>query len=342
MNTATAIDYQRETGLPLWSKMIPLQWDRHLEIIEHSAERLAGWKIHLLEKFFDIRRLSVETYVGSFAWSSALIHTRWLYRPVVNNYGGGFVTPADLARDYLSVKYPNRKPRCTTEQWQAIVEPRHKFQMPILCQPGIYDNASYLDLSGAFWQIIRAVGWDVDYMPLKFLRGGKRMTDFPYPDNKMARNCLVSIGLPTPLRIWDGKGIFFNQTRSSKFVNIIAWRLVTDVLNGIALDMHKIGAKQTYTDSYLVEDKNIEAAFDVLDQWGLEAKIKHNGRAILLSGSSYAFEGGREGYYATKNFDRKRRPTPSNKVYDPGVDWLRPRFKKFADRAKCEWEWLRQ
>lgn len=319
------------------------QREMHGNMIAYARERIERNRIHLLRKFFDIRRLKVVTFMGSFSWSAPEIKTKWLYEPAVSNYGGGYVTPADLARDYLSIKYANRKINCTSDQWRNCVADRR--QPPIVSMPGIYQNTSYLDLSGAFWQIIRAVGWDVNYNPGELLQSNSRMTDFPYPQNKIARNCLVSIGLPTPLRFWDGaNGKFKTRNRNSRFVNLVAWRLVMDVLNGVAWDMVKLGAVYVYTDGYILADDRIDQAYDILNSWGLQAKIQHNGNVHIVAPTNYCFTGGRDGDHMTGSYRdtmrRKIQPIPMMKVYDPGNSWLRSRFARFAKMAIDEWAWL--
>jgi hypothetical protein len=169
------------------------------------------------------------------------------------------------------------------------------------------------------------------------------MTDFPYANYKLARNCLVSVGLPAPARTWTGTEIKV-VSRPSKFVNLILWRLVADVLNGVAADMVKVGAIYINTDGYIVPDASIAAAFDVLGDWGLEGRVKHYGEVDVAALGSYAFTNsdiGGEGYYATGNYKRKngKFTRPYNKIDASGAEWLRPRFKKYGEFAQLEYEW---
>lgn len=347
LSAASALDFSDPFSIPGTRSMIPLQREMHYQMMEYTKERLAKWKTQLLTKFFNITRLKYFTFIGSFSWTCETINMRWLYQPITVNYGSGQVTPADLARDYLSVKFPNRKIKCTSDQWHKCVDPeiRHQHQPPIICKPGEYRDMVYLDLKGAFWQIIRAVGWDVNYNPGKYLAKGADMTDFPYPDNKLARNCLVSIGLPTPLRFWDGQKLGF-RTRNSRFVNLIAWRLVQDVLNGVALDMQSVGCVYTYTDCYIVPRSKLESAFEILDRWQLIADVRHDGDVKIVAPTCYAFRNGRKGSYQTRNYDDKRFNRRANrermKVYDPGIEWLRPRFAPHAHQAIVDWSWLNE
>lgn len=320
------------TFTPLASSyMNRLQSDMHLAMIERTAERTDGWQVHLLKRFFSLNHLPHPASLGTFAWSSAPIKTKWLQEVYARNFGGGYMTPGDMARDYLALKYPKRRTRVTTSNWQACCKPPLA-QPPLYCVPGQMEHGVYVDLSGAYWQIVRAVGWDVSYNPGKFLSVNSSMRDWPYPYEKMARNCLVSVGLTAPMRMWTGSKIVFVK-KPNRFINLVLWRLVQDVLNGAATDAIRAGAAYVYTDGYLVGSENLPAVCQMLDLWGLQYTFKHDGQTNIKAPAAYQC-----GDYETKQYRRNRRPHAINKVYDPGVNWLRWRFEKFARRATEDWE----
>lgn len=318
-------------------------YQRHLEIIERSKERNEGQYIHILNAhpFFDVRRIQRPVSLGIFSWSCTPLKIKWLSQSHVINYGGGFVTPGDLARDYLAIKYGNRRIRCTTDQWKKCVQRRA--QPPIFVLPSRMKSAVYMDLTGAFWQIVRAVGWDVEYNPGKFLYSRSRMIDFPYPAHKLARNCLVSVGCPAPLRLWTGTEIKWVK-KPSRFTNLILWQLVQDVLNGVARDMIDLGSAYIYTDGYILNSNLTDAGLDVLNDWGLEGRIKAYGECDIVATNCYAFHNEQEGFSCTKNYkiNRFRMKKSVDKTEAVDREWLRPRFKKFAEFAQAEWEWTKQ
>lgn len=321
--------------------MTDKQFAMHQAIIERALERNQRWKIHEMTDWFDIRRLKYRTTLGMFAWSCDKIRVKWLSKPHVNHMGEAILTDSDLARDYIALKYLDRVPKCTTDQWLKCVKDRRS--PPIYCQPCRLDEAVYIDIAGAYWQIVRAVGWNVNYNPSKFLDVLSRMTDFPYPTKKLTRNCLVSIGIPSPMRQWDGEKIVY-VSRPTKFVNLILYRLVMDVLNSIAGDMIDVGAVYVYTDGYIFDRKHAERGFDVLAQWGLSSTVKRYGALDLVSPNCYCFTNERDGMLATENY--KQRPNRArrqiSKVYTTESAWLRQRFSRFAEYAIGEWEWIRQ
>lgn len=320
---------------------MPSQIDMHLAICERNKERNEKYKIHILKDFFDVRRCHFPVTMGIFAWSSQTISTKWLHQAHAANYDGGWSTPGDLARDYLAIKYMGRRIRCTSAQWRECVATR--VHPPVFCQPGTVEDGAYLDISGAFWQIVRAVGWDVDYLPGEFLYSKSRMRDFPYPENKMARNCLVSVGLPAPMRLWTGTVLKF-VNKPSRFVNLILWRLVQDVLNAIAYEMVNVGhAVYVYTDGYVLPVNFLDSGFAILDEWGINGRVKHAGRADIIGANCYAIHSETTGTRATELYRRRpnRRPQAVNKITVSHVEWLKARFSKLANFAKYEWEWDR-
>jgi hypothetical protein len=311
-----------------------LQSEMHWAMVERTKERAEGWHIHLLDKFFLMTRLTHTTIIGMFSWSSSPIHVKWLSKRHARNYGGGYITPGDIARDYLALKYPNRRIRVTSSQWHACVERRSK--VPMFCTPMQLEQGVYIDLVSAYWSILKVVGWDVNYNPNKFLAVNSAMNDFPYPAEKMARNCLVSVGLPSTVRIWTGKELTFGA-KPNRFINLVLWRLVTDVLNGVASEMVKAGAVYVHTDGYILPDNKAALAFEILDSWGLPSSIKYSGETDVRAVGGY-----RVGTQQTMVYKESKRKIPMTCIDNSAADFLKPRFKRFADTAKYNHEFLKE
>ena len=62
-------------------------------------------------------------YLGSFSWTLPNDHERLIYHPTALYPFGIPQTPAEITRDYLDWKYPQRQ-RCTTAQYHEIIKPR--------------------------------------------------------------------------------------------------------------------------------------------------------------------------------------------------------------------------
>lgn len=307
-----------------------LQSEMHYGMIEAVKERNQGYEVVLLERFFDIRTLKYPTIIGTFGWTCPALMTKWLHQPFAINVGGGYETPGDIARDYIALKFPNRKPRVTSSQWQACIGERGI--PPIFCIPSEFENGAYLDLTSAYWSILKVVGWDVNYNPGKWLSVNSDVLDFPYPHLKMARNCLVSMGLTNDVRNWDGMNLTLTR-KPSKFINWVLWRLVADVLNGVATEMVQAGAVYVYTDGYIFPDDKVKDAFEIAESWGLPLSIKNSGKTIVKAAAAYQV-----GDKTSKPFTTTRRNIPSDKVDKRPFEFLKKRFKRFADISKHKWE----
>lgn len=309
-------------------------------VAERNRERTAGYDQRLCRTFPDLTDFTTPVIVGSFAYTCQAQKTKWYQRDHARNFGGGWTTPGDLARDYLAIKFPKRKPQCTTRQWRECVE--NPTDPPLYCRPGRIEEAVYADLSSAYWQIVRSVGWDCDYCPSAWLGQGLDVCDFPYPDEKMTRNCLVSVGQGTgAMSLWTGKEMIY-KTKPNRFINKILWRLVCDVLNGIALDMiEQARAIYAYVDGYIIPARLLEKASEIAASWGVDFRVKRSGSVDVKAAASYAFSSASEGYYATQPYKLMPQTTYSmDKVYDPGRGFLRERFRRFAEQAKQDWMFL--
>jgi len=300
------------------------QKDMMLKMNEISAEKLTDWVTYLASEFPSLFPITERVILGSYAWTIPSLKRRIVIRDSAYQFGGGVRTPADIARDYISAKYPKRRLRITTEQYNACI--KTDVSAPLHCTPCEIDYAYYVDVRAAYWSIIRAVGWDVSYLPSRYLSQNSDNADFPVPDIKMARNCLVSIGLNGNMNVWDGNKIVWLK-KPNKYANMVLWRLVQDVLNGVATEMISIGAVYAYTDGYIIPHDKLELAREIGLSWGLDIGIRREGRVKVIAPATYEFPN-----FRTKVLPRLA-PIKMTKVYDPDIGWLRWRFRKLAERA---------
>jgi hypothetical protein len=186
------------------------------------------------------------------------------------------VTPTQASRDYVSVKFPEPL-RSRKSQW-AWWEAFHRSQ-PMATKRGRYNRMVYLDLKSAYWSIIKLVGWDAEYFE-KWIVRGTDMKDFPFSDNRIARNSLVTNFLPKSKTIAYLDGSLVAIPTGKRTINYGLWCLVMDVLHGIAWDMwHKFDAVYVNTDGYIIPEHHEENAIEYIRQrWGLD--IGQKGRGI--------------------------------------------------------------
>jgi hypothetical protein len=162
-------------------------------MIDHERSKQNRPNVEVVERFPSLAGIAQEVWLGSFSWMARALKTQWVLSPYAYNWGWGITTPTGAARSYLTLKYPNRRVRMTRDQYAKCVN--SVGQAPLYCVPTANFDGLYVDIKSAYWQIVSTVGWDVNYNPSKFLCVQSDNSDFPFKDHKMARNCLVSIGL---------------------------------------------------------------------------------------------------------------------------------------------------
>jgi len=294
------------------------------KMIQHQLNRGVGKETYIREIFPSLSTIHDLTILGMFSWTSNAAKWRMILEPHAYNYGGGWCTPSDVARDYLSIKYPDRRLRCTTLQYKACcVNPPSS---PLYAKPQADFEGVYIDIKGAYWQIIKAFGWDVDYCPSRYIGVNSSMADFPFPENKLARNCMVSIGLPGSITIWTGRRLVV-QKKKNKFINLILWKAVQDVLHGIALDAVSAGALYVYTDGFIVSSEKASAVMGAIEAWGMETHIKYQGLTTIRGCGDYTIPG-----HISKRKPTQRTEEFSN-LYEPDRKFLRGRVAKMATAA---------
>lgn len=291
-------------------------------MIERQHERFEGWVAERTDPFPAITLFSVPVVLGMFAWSIPSYRVKLIKRKHAVNIGAGDCTPGDIARDYLALKYPNRRKRITTSQYKACIT--NRISAPLFCEPQTIEHACYVDIISAYWSIVRVVGWDVNYNPSRFLCVQSDNEDFPFPKIKLARNCLVSVGLSASLTLWTGETLI-TQRKPNQFANMTLYRLVMDVLNGIAYDAVQAGACYAYTDGFITPIHRVQAVRDAISGWGLSSGIKREGESVVHAPAQYSFPN-----FRTRN-EWTKRPIRTNKIADTDRDWLRWRFRTFAE-----------
>lgn len=260
-----------------------------------AFDKYSGYTVHLLDKWSDypLTKITVPCYVGSFSISSPTTKQRWLLKENAISFAGTYVSPADLARIYIGVKYGDKKRRICTAQWKNFYESYR--QMPLYGYPVHLENAYYVDIRSAYWSILTAVGWDVQYTPGRVLSMKDPITcyDFPFAHIKMARNCLISIGAEKDrmIKFWTGERLEYRKG-GNNFINRMLWCLVADVLNGVADDCIKHGAVYAYTDGFIVPGDRVRSIEAVIESWGLPVTIKAFGECDITGPGSYSFTGG--------------------------------------------------
>lgn len=288
-----------------------------------AEERNDAYTIVQVRTWPKVTDIVSPVYLGSFSWTLTAEKKRLVYEPTALYPFGVPQTPGEIVRDYLDWKYP-RKLRCTKSQHAAITHPRSFPRMAHKCE---LEHGVYIDLKSAWWSIVRAVGWDVDYFPGKFIGVSSNVNDFPLQENKPARSALVTAGLSNPVRLWTGKRLIW-KTTNNLHINYGLWAIVHDVLHGIASDMQEVGAVYVHTDGYILPGDRVGEALDVVSSWGLKCGIKGEGATKVFGVGVYTVGG-------VKTKRRRAVPVKDHVHVEPQFKgWLRSKFRLWAERAR--------
>lgn len=259
-----------------------------------GEKRQIKYKTVLIDLFPTLRAFDEPVLLGSHSWILQNSNTRMILRDKVVNLFGFPQTGPEIARDYLRIYFVDKRRRAFREQVTSITAPRHQ---PLFADPCAMIAAAYVDLKSAYWSILKLTGWNVDYNPGKWLKPGYRPLDFPLPNDRVARNSLVTSGLSVPTRRWTGTK-FHQFAAPNPFINYCLWAIVQDTLAAVALDALELGARYVHTDGYIVPMKNAEPLIERIRSYGLEGSIKYHGKATISAVGCYTIDGKRDGIRA--------------------------------------------
>jgi hypothetical protein len=286
--------------------------------------RNATYKLRQTKYFEPLENLQERIAVGLLSWTLLDRHERWIRPSALLHTQFGLQTASEVARDYLDFKFPKRLRALGP---QAEVLKLHR-AAPLYCWPGIYDEYCYLDLKSAFYSIMCLAGWDVDYFPAKWLVPGTTPVDFPLSGHKVARNCLVSCALPTPMKLWTGYR-FVRRRANNPHINLGLWSLIMDILNCIAREATECEAVYIHTDGYIIPLYRAYELQERIAEYGLIAEIKLNsiGTCIMLGMGNWKC-----GERKTKRFNKAHGMGRVDTIYKMDNVLLKRKLAKFRQK----------
>lgn len=308
-----------------------MMWRERLEDMNRiRSEKLKGWTVYTVRSFPKLKELDEITYLGSFSWTQTKTKTKYIIAKHALDIGGGVCTPSDIARDYIVSKWKGKKLRCTKYQYAQFVKNRKS--QPLYAVPISGVQASYLDLKSAYWQALMLGGWDVDYSRGSFLSVRSDMLDFPCPHLKLARNTLVSIGLPSRGNMWIPDKGFKHVNGGGAFNNLVLYGFIMDFLHNFAHEIvTRCHAVYANTDGYIVPDEYVKDAFSIADEWGVLLTHRHSGKATVRGVGDYDI-----GNHISK---RKRlRDYGYDNITPSRLEWFKRRWLSFADRIDMDYQ----
>lgn len=298
-----------------------------LQTLSESAQKRAdNWQTFFVRQFPDVEKFDEIVMLG--AHSYALINTRRrIVKDKIKIEPGVLETPSAIARDYVRYIY-KQGPRATKAQLENVegIPP-----VPSYARPGKFAHGFYIDIAAAYWSIMGVVGWNVDYNPGLWLSPGRPPKDFPFPEHKVARNCIVSAGRMSGIPRYDPRKLpgdpYDEIIRGSELRNNQLPRLIHDILNSIAELAIEAGAVYVNNDGFIAPTPTIaQRVTGIITDWGLSSRVKAEGGGQVKASGTYEV-----GISRTLNYESVVDPSPIANIYPPPYrKWLQAEFSFFA------------
>lgn len=295
------------------------------QLIERARKRQDQYKTIPVRELPDPYTLTETTMLGSYSYFKVSSRTRLIVKGDCIKLDGSLIeTPSAIARDYLKEKY-KRGPIVKRVQAAAVMD--SLYGVPNYARPAKFEHGFYVDIKSAYWSIMKIAGWNVDYWPGRWLSAGTPPDDFPFQDHKIARNCLVSAGVPAKMTRYMPRGVFDSVSAGNPLTNVSLFKLIQDVLNSIAESAIAAGAVYANTDGFITPSENIAArVIGIIDDWGLVSSVKAEGAGEVTGAGAYLVGASESVPHKLKN-----RPSPVSNIYAPKTRaWLQKNFAFWA------------
>ncbi len=292
------------------------------ELTQKSQERAEKWTPTYLHNQPDVMALNEVAILGSHSYCLSSSRRRIIWN-VIDLADDIKETPSAIARDYLTLEYKTG-PRISKGQSTItnLIPP-----MPNVAKPREFEHGVYVDIKSCYWSIMGIIGWNVDYFPGRWLSPGKPPESFPFPEHKVARNCLISTGRLGVVNRYIPDGKFDEIKIGNRLANTQLIRLISDVLNSIASQAVDAGAVYCNNDGFIAPDlKTAGQIIQIISDWGLTASVKGEGKGGVRSGGAY-----KTGVYKSVPYDLRKENIPVMTMFPPPYRaWLQKRFSHFA------------
>lgn len=301
---------------------IPLHTTLANFLEERAVERNQKKKHILYTLFPDIREINTRVYWGVFSWAIPKWKQRWLLKRTALSYGGMSSSPGDVVRDYLDYYHPT-KLRCIGSEARTY---ERSVSAPLLASRSIIHEATYIDIISTYFSIVKLVGWNVGYLPELWVIPGRAPLNFPLPENKAARNYLVSIGLPRPMTVWNGYRMV-SERGTNAHINRSLWHLTMDILHSIANIAVRLGATYVHTDGYILPSRAAPILMSEIESWGLKARVLSEGDAYVFGIGNYQV-----GHKRSMSFNPSVEAKQINTIRSVNHKWIKSRVVEIVTK----------
>lgn len=292
------------------------------ELEARALDRAEKWAPIYVRKLPEVDSLNEMALLGAYSFSLPETRRR-IIKETIKISPEARETPSAIARDYIRAIY-KQGPRGTRRQLEIDdkIPP-----VPNVAKPGKFAYGMYVDIHSCYWSIMNVAGWDVDYYPGLWLSPGRAPFDYPFPDHKVGRNCLVSSGRISGIpRYMPRKlpGDPFDEIKPGNSIkNNQLPRLIHDILNSIAGECIRAGAVYSNNDGFIAPTPGIAAAcIRIVEDWGLTTSVKGEGSGEVRSSGAY-----RVGSVESLPYRMRNTEHPITALYVPSyARWLKRQF----------------
>ena len=297
---------------------------------DRVAHRRETYKSFLVGGFKPLSEETEPFIMGTYSRTFLSARERSILHPKTLMIGDLEESPTTLARDYITSKFGKGR-RMTG----AAAEAMRGARVPVLAVPCRFDYGYYVDIEAAWWNIQLAAGWNADYNLGHWWSLGEQPLDFPYPDSKIARSALVTLGEARGLRVfYPQRQEVRIQDKWNHLTNHHLFYSICHVLTCIAFEIITRAGACAYinNDGYIIcGTRQKDIACDIINSWGLTPRIKLEGPGWVSSVGGY-----RVGPHRSAR-DSKMLTGAMGIQLDVAKNcfgWVKERFVKMARRPK--------
>ena len=221
--------------------------------------------------------------LGTVSVSHPTLRVRYVKYGHAYVIDGRIYSSRDIARAWVRTYYDLKRLKRRHRTWEYA-------PVPHWAKAGQYDEAYYIDIRGLHREIISRVGYDVEYSGV-----GSYLSLNPI-QVKLTKACYtslssLSINPVTTLRKTKNHSIVCVNIHN-RYANTSLYRLIRDVQLAIASDvMRTVDVVYYNTDGCIVTSaRDVDCVLDVVSAYGLEARIKREGRCVVWRHAAYAFD----------------------------------------------------
>ncbi len=256
---------------------------------ERSQARFGRYQTTVIPKMFIPRDERKQFIKGQFSLTQVNGKLSERVRFVLHDensieHGEWFETPTSTARDYIHINELKPKRLRSGCQYRDFV------QTPDFAEVGArFEDGEYIDIRAAYFSIVNLAGWDLLYAPGRWIAAGRRANDFPFPENRIARNSLVTCGEKKTKMPRVIGGQIEMRPAWNELTNLCLITFVSDVLQSIAHLATQAGAVYCNTDGFIAPSYGVARKIEqYISDFGLTSRVKMRGAGVVGGMTSYA------------------------------------------------------